>query len=258
MLPTRSINPNSLCIPENIELADPEYYRAGEIDALIGSALFYNLLKAERIELVGMASVILQNTDLGWIVIGEVNVRKSSKPIRACHLATCLDAQISKFWTMEEIPERKILSTEERECEAHFTKHISRNEHGRYIVRLPFNDKLSSLGDSKQIALKRFYNLERKLESNIDLKNQYTTFLKAPSSTTKIRVVFDASTKGNSGLSLNDTLLIDPTIQDTLFSILIRFLQHTFVLTADIEKMYRQILVHPVDRTYKKFFGENL
>lgn len=41
--------------------------------------------------------------------------------------------------------------------------------------------------------------------------------LKASSSTTKLRVVFDASRKSSSGSSLNDILMIGPTIQDDFF-----------------------------------------
>ncbi|XP_017797085.1 PREDICTED: uncharacterized protein LOC108578295, partial [Habropoda laboriosa] len=75
---------------------------------------------------------------------------------------------------------------------------------------------------------------------------------KESSATTKIQVVFDASAKGTTGISLNDALLTGPTIQDTLFSILLRFRSHTYVITADIEKMYRQIKVHHDDRKFQK------
>ncbi|XP_025997421.1 uncharacterized protein LOC113005763 [Solenopsis invicta] len=76
--------------------------------------------------------------------------------------------------------------------------------------------------------------------------------IKESSNTTKVRVVFDASAKTNNGLSLNDTLMVGPTIQNKLFSHLIRFRSYKYVLTADIEKMYRQILVHDEDRRYQR------
>ncbi|XP_075225766.1 uncharacterized protein LOC142326921 [Lycorma delicatula] len=66
------------------------------------------------------------------------------------------------------------------------------------------------------------------------------------SSTTKVRVVFDASFK-SSGLSLNDTLHTGPTIQQDLCSIVLRFRTHQVCFTADIEKMYRQIRVNDAD-----------
>ncbi|GBP43611.1 hypothetical protein EVAR_32177_1 [Eumeta japonica] len=41
--------------------------------------------------------------------------------------------------------------------------------------------------------------------------------------------------------------MVGPTVQDDLLSILLRFRQHKYVLSADVEKMYQQI-VHPDDR----------
>ena len=65
--------------------------------------------------------------------------------------------------------------------------------------------------------------------------------IKDEGSTSKIRVVFDGSTKTSSGYSLNDIQMVGPTIQQDLTSILIRFREHQILITADIIKMYRQI-----------------
>ncbi|XP_055623070.1 uncharacterized protein LOC129766528 [Toxorhynchites rutilus septentrionalis] len=71
---------------------------------------------------------------------------------------------------------------------------------------------------------------------------------RSDSSTTKTRVVFDGSSKSGSHLSLNDLLLTGPTVQPPLLSIILNFRLHQYVITADIEKMYRQIMVHIDDR----------
>ena len=42
-------------------------------------------------------------------------------------------------------------------------------------------------------------------------------------------------------------LMVGPTIQQDLLSIVLRFRMHTYAMTADISKMYRQIRVHPED-----------
>ncbi|XP_076384171.1 uncharacterized protein LOC143262190 [Megalopta genalis] len=81
--------------------------------------------------------------------------------------------------------------------------------------------------------------------------------IKTSSSTTKVRVVFDGSAKSSSGLSLNDALNTGPTIQDDIFALLIRFRLHTYVLTGDIEKMYRQVLIRPEDRRYQRVLWRN-
>ena len=64
---------------------------------------------------------------------------------------------------------------------------------------------------------------------------------KEDSTTTKLRVVFDGSAKSSNGISLNGSLMVGPTVQEDLFSILIRFRTHKVALSGDIAKMYRQI-----------------
>lgn len=75
--------------------------------------------------------------------------------------------------------------------------------------------------------------------------------LKEESTSTKLRVVFDASMPTSSGKSLNDCLLVGPTIQPELFDILIRFRQHPYVLIGDIVKMYRQVMIKPEHRLHQ-------
>ena len=53
------------------------------------------------------------------------------------------------------------------------------------------------------------------------------------------RVVFDGSMKTTSGVSLNDQLLVGPTVYPPLNDVLIRFRKHPYVLTTDVSKMYR-------------------
>ena len=61
---------------------------------------------------------------------------------------------------------------------------------------------------------------------------------KSSSSTTKIRPVFNASAKSASGVSLNDTLLVGPTVHSPLTDVLLRFRTHRIALVADVSKMY--------------------
>ena len=70
---------------------------------------------------------------------------------------------------------------------------------------------------------------------------------KETSSTTKTRVVFDGSGKSSTRLSLNNILQVGPTVQPDLYLIVLRFRLHQVCFTADIEKMYCQILIHPQD-----------
>lgn len=175
---------------------------------------------------------------------------------------------------------KKFFSKEEVACEEHFVDNVSRDATGKYIVRLPFNGKEKELGNSYDLARKRFFILERRLSSNLELKEKYSKFLneyedlkhmeqitvdsyegfylphqavlKKTSLTTKLRVVFDASARTSTGMSLNDTLMTGSTIQENIVSLMLRFRQHVIALSADVEKMYRQFWIHPQDRKFQK------
>ncbi|GFY36056.1 integrase catalytic domain-containing protein [Trichonephila clavipes] len=78
------------------------------------------------------------------------------------------------------------------------------------------------------------------------------------SETTKLRVVFDASAKTDSNLSLNDILHTGPKLQNALFNILLKFRCHRIALTGDIEKMFRQILVNEDDVEFQRIFWREI
>ncbi|XP_041781859.1 uncharacterized protein LOC121598702 [Anopheles merus] len=139
------------------------------------------------------------------------------------------------------------------------------------MVQLPRKpEMIVKLGDSRTIALRRFLAIERRLQREPDTQRAYVDFMdeyhrlghmskvvasskndesfylphhpvfKTDSTTTKCRVVFDASSKSSTGVSLSDTLMVGPTIQKDATSILLRFRTQPIALTADVTKMYRQ------------------
>ncbi|XP_011860595.1 PREDICTED: uncharacterized protein LOC105557813, partial [Vollenhovia emeryi] len=180
-------------------------------------------------------------------------------------------------------------SPEEQACERFFQDTVKRTSDGRFIVQLPIkSDKLISLGESRDIATRRFKSLERRLVNTPKMYTDYKHFMqeyidlghmrevthplesvdktyylphhavyKETSTTTKMRVVFDGSCKSSSGVSLNEVLMVGPTIQDDLFSILARFRTFKYALTADIAKMYRQVLVDPSQTALQRILWRN-
>lgn len=61
------------------------------------------------------------------------------------------------------------------------------------------------------------------------------------STTTKLRVVLDASCKSSNGKCLNEFLLPGPKLQHDLTDVLFRFRTFKYVICADVSKMFRQI-----------------
>ncbi|XP_037824981.1 uncharacterized protein LOC119613110 [Lucilia sericata] len=199
-----------------------------------------------------------------------------------------IDLKLQRLWEIDEVQSgSNDLTPEQSECETFFNDTVHRESSGRIVVKLPFKESPDALGLSRNMALKRFVSQERRFARDSNLKSQYVAFMKEyedfghmslvrsprlhephyfiphhcvfkPSSTsTKLRVVFDASCPSSSQKSLNDLLMVGPTIQDELYKILLRFRLHRFALTADIVKMYRQVLIDSQDRKFQYILWRN-
>ncbi|UYV80986.1 hypothetical protein LAZ67_19002378, partial [Cordylochernes scorpioides] len=236
---------------KNLKLADPEFYIQAPIDMILGADIYTELMLNGPISL-GEGLPMAINTRLGW--------------------------------ETESVPSPD-LCTQDEDCESLFSNNHGRDSHGRYCVKLPFRQHRPLLGESREKALRRFLLLERKLCKNVKLYDQYRGFMKEyehlnhmervpiaevkrelcrcyykphhpvireQSTTTKMRVVFDASAKSENNVSLNQFLHKGPKIQQDVFFILLRFRTYPVAITADIEKMYRQIRIHPEDADYQR------
>ncbi|XP_052892561.1 uncharacterized protein LOC128300513 [Anopheles moucheti] len=272
-------------IPEDLPLADPGFNQPEKIDLLIGAEIFGELLQQGQLRLAPHLPMLLE-TKLGWIISGREVCKgsiESSVTLANCVLSEeKLNAAMEQLVMLENIPEERVQSSEEEAMEQWYLHTTTREKTGRYVVELPKIPQYEErLGDSMQGAVKRFASIERRLARDNRLKEQYSEFmeeylrlghmtevssaekehmegsryylphhavLKQASTTTKCRVVFDASHKTSTGTSLNDILLNGPQLQDDIVSILLRFRMRRIGVVADVEKMYRQVLVSPTDR----------
>ena len=72
--------------------------------------------------------------------------------------------------------------------------------------------------------------------------------------TTKVRVVYDASSKEcKRAVSLNDCLHVGPSLTPQLFHVLLRFRERRVALVADIEKAFLNVEVDKCDRDALRF-----
>jgi hypothetical protein len=270
---------------QGLELADPNFNKPSKIDMLISGDVIAQLL-LPGIKKGEENQPIAQNTLLGWVVLGKTEVPLSSPVVRVHYQDTDdnadLDKTLARFWEIEELPQRSFLSPEETDCENHFHNYHTRDKEGRYTVKLPFKSSLNNLGSSREQALRRLYSLEKRFQKFPEHREEYVKFMtdyesqghmkvipvdnlnkpnfylphhfviKESSSTTKFRVVFDGSAKSSSGLSLNNSLMVGATIQDDLFTLLLRFRTYPVALKADIAKMYRQFRVDEEDSHYQR------
>ena len=71
---------------------------------------------------------------------------------------------------------------------------------------------------------------------------------------TKLRIVYDASAKGKSGVSLNDCLYKGPYMSPMLYDLFLKFRTQPISITADIEKAHLQISVKERHKNLLRFF----
>ncbi|XP_070068130.1 uncharacterized protein [Drosophila takahashii] len=95
----------TLNIPRNIHLDDPWFKEPGAIDLVLGADIYPQLTRKENI-LLGRNKPLLQDTNLGWIVLGPtiqqasfsaaVNVTIDQKET--------LTSELERFWKMDTLP----------------------------------------------------------------------------------------------------------------------------------------------------------
>ena len=274
----------------DLPLADPGFTQPGRIDVLLGADIYVDVLRHGRRDGPPNSPTAFE-TDLGWVLCG--NTGPTSPSARANVHVTTFHASVMsgddilrKFWELEEAPsEQACLSAEERMVVRHFDSNHTRTKEGRFVVPLPKDPNARPIGESRSQAVRRFLSLERSLNQKgcfkdfdtimreyFDLNHAEpvptrdmerplgTTFYlpmhavyKTSSTTTKIRAVFDASAKSSTGVSLNDTLLVGPTLHPPLVDVMLRFRLYPVALTANVSKMYRAVELTEADKDLHRF-----
>ncbi|GFU37544.1 uncharacterized protein TNCV_4274721 [Trichonephila clavipes] len=150
---------------------------------------------------------------------------------------------------LREVETTEVYSDELKYCNDHFEKTHLRKPDTKFVVEMPFKPDSSEgiLGNSKVIASKRLDKLWTRLKRDPAMQMLYSEFLneyellqhmeevkedsdvengyylphhgvlRLSSNTTRLRVVFNASAKTSSGLSLNDLLYKGGVIQEDLY-----------------------------------------
>ena len=276
---------------QGLTLADPNFDIPGRIDLLIGSDLMEQVLLMEA-KRGPPNTASAYNTIFGWAIFGQYGQENGDGSINVSQNTPMHDEDpgnkiLQRFWEIEEPANHvEAFTPEESEAQNHYDinhKYVPSN--CRYVVKLPRKLGAPELGESRTQALQRFRanesstmrkgtweQFQRVIQEYLDLQHAQLVknpdratlnsmplylpmhaVLKESSTSTKLRVVFDASASTSTGISLNETLMVGPTLHPTLETILLRFRSYNIALTGDIAKMYRAVELAPEDRHLHRF-----
>ena len=257
------------------------------IDLLIG--VDHAHLHAALQEVAGKpGDPIARRTPLGWTCIGTTN-QQSARPMSFfTHNGGFerLDKTLQQFWEIDSCgshpPSHHPIPEPEQIAIDTVAKSLTLGDNGHYRVSLPWNTRRAELKNNYDMAVQRLTSTEKRLAREDVVASAYSTTIQQyldkdyirevpeaevseskwflphfpvtrfDKSTTKVRIVFDASAKFK-GISLNDTILPGPTLQRDVFDVLLRFRHHPVAVVCDVKEMYMQIEMSSEDRKYLRF-----
>ena len=267
------------------------------IDMLVGADFYWTLVDGSIIRGYPSEPVAL-STKLVYVLSGPTPGFSSSSStvnLTVTHVLKIearvvnsdpLSSELNKFWDYETLGIRE----QENSLYDNFVEDIKLVD-GRYEVRLPFKEDHDLLPDNFSHSKSRLNSLLRRQGSQPDVLTQYdgviqdqlskgiiepVTAESSPSpigkvhyiphrevirtdkETTKLRVVYDASSRAEKNLpSLNNCLYAGPPMSPLIYDILLRFRAYQMALTADIEKVFLNVSVAPSDQDYLRFLWVN-
>uniref|UniRef100_A0A914ZDX7 Integrase catalytic domain-containing protein n=1 Tax=Panagrolaimus superbus TaxID=310955 RepID=A0A914ZDX7_9BILA len=247
-------------------------------DILIGNDFFWDFFASEKSE----DGYKIVESLLGKIVCGTGIPMYSILPSQ--HPPESTNEIVEKFFKIDQAGTDESPYTKEEDIAVE--KFINETEivDGRMQCRLPFSVADPPLDSNRTLALKCLESQLRKLLKRPDmlreidkgmkqqLNDQITEIapkispspgkvylphhaIETPHKSTKVRIVFNSSAKSSkNSKSLNDWLYAGPSLIPEIPGLLLRIRLMQVLVSADVEKAFLQLRLHPDDRDYTRFF----
>ena len=269
-------------------MADPYFGQPGRVDLLLG-VVHTNQCSATNVMASSDRKFRTTETMFGWVIEGGSTIESKSRRPTIClraDLQEIVDKSL-RFCLQEEVPEEETtINFEDQKAIDQFQATTIRSSDGRYEVHLPRKEEPPMLGESCSIVERRFFSNEHSLRKKNILQaytkqvrdymerghaeNVFTEDMmkppsehyympmhgveKATSTTTKLRVVCDASDKTMSGVLLN---VAGPSLYPKLSAVLLKFRLWDIAYSADMAKMFREVSLAPSEQDFHQFLARD-
>lgn len=280
---------NQLSYLQHLPLAHPVTNDENfDITILIGADFYWRFVQDNVVRGDGPTAV---ESRLGYLLSGPLPLSQSVST-SCVHISSlsCIieDTDYSTFWKMESMGTDATTqkNADEEFLTDYLTTKVTKQMNGSYALKFPWKSNHPPLPSNYAICARRTRSMAYRLAKTPKLLKMYNTIIedqerrgfieKVPnnfehtetaiihyiphhpvrkeSSTTPIRIVYDCSCKQSSeSPSLNDCLEPGPPFLTDLCAILLRFRQHEFAFSSDIEKAFLHVHLDQSDRDATRF-----
>ena len=275
-------------------VSDKLHLSGGAIDLLIGTDLVEAFVDIHTVSGEPGEPIAKRNC-FGWYVLGQFESNSSAtSEIQSIEVGTVSAVEDIKKLLHQDLlgvrPTKLCTCSENELRESNFMKSLAASTtlvNGRIQVKMPWKEGGPPKRSNYDIALRRMFSAEKSFQKKgcfkvVDqevqklLEQNFVTKVPpeqidhgkpewylplqavfTPERTTKVRLVFDSSSKGHDGLSLNDHLEKGPNFINSLLDVLAAWRWNEVAFTGDVKKMFNQVLVHPDDQVYHRFLWRN-
>lgn len=281
ILPDRTIKPDEVNLSNELSLADPMFWKPDQIQLLFGIEIWAQLIQPKVIEL--NRALIQQDTKIGSVIMGKTGTGPAQSNHKTFNIREYnykeLENLLKRMWEIEQVPNKSQKSREQELVEKIFKEKSIRDESGRFHVPILLQPNVSDIGDLRNVAMKRFFYLEKRFKKEPEHHEKYVEFMReyeklghmieakdepkgmtyyiphhGINSSSSFKVVFDCSCKTNKGISLNDVQLKGQKLQRDLYDIILRSRRFEYGISVDVKKMYRQIRIIPEHWNLQRIF----
>ena len=278
---------NKLSYLKGLSLAHPVTSDENfHISVLIGADFYWEFIQDHVVRGNGPTAV---QSRLGYLLSGPLPLPQSADTTNLhVSIFSCIteDTDHSNFWKVESTgatPGQQKLSADAEFLQQYINTKISLQPDGSYSLKFPWKDNHPPLPSNYDICARRTRSMAYRLAKTPHLLAMYGMIIKEQemrgfieqvnnnnghgsvhyiphhpvrkqSSTTPIRIVYDCSCRQSfNSPSLNDCLHPGPPFLNDLCAILLRFRQHEFAFSSDIEKAFLHVHLDETDRDFTRF-----
>ena len=274
----------------HLAVLDPVTYSYKDIEMILGQDVYHAIRPLEYFSADEKRSPVAVRLPIGWVLSGPLP--SSSCLTSTCFKVNIeqdneLASQIKSWYDIESFGANKqVDSRSAADARAHEILESTTIYNGlRYDVGMLWAADNIQLPNNYFTSLVQLKSLEKRLAKDEDLREKYTSTIKEdlnkgyvievpdahkvesrsdkewylphhpvlnPNKPGKVRRVLNGAAKFH-GASLNKFLLTGPNLLQNLIYVLLRFRQHPYAVSADIEGMFLQVGVLPSDQPSLRF-----